>query len=319
VIRPLLACALLLAALVPANAGAGSRDSGYNRCVPFPCSGGGGSYTGPLDIVSGATFCGALRACSSAIAAAATQKLINIRNIATSETCDVIVATNGGFGNVANCSGSSSGLTPAAFCALSSSSCVITEIYDQSGNGFNATQSTAGSQPALVLSCINSLPYINFTTVSQSLAEAATISVAQPFTFFNVVNRTGSFTTNSYYMTGSLGGVYYTATSGFIGLNFNGFSGNIAISEPGFHSIATIINSTTSSVVIDGTANSASTGTGNLAQKLTLGIYSGDASGMIGKMTDAIVWPSGLSGANSTLICKNQQAYYGAGNFGAAC
>jgi hypothetical protein len=83
----------------------------------------GGSYTGPGDIVSGATSWYGLRAYSAAIAAAATQKLINIRNIATSETCDVIVATNGGFGNVANCSGSSSGDTVAVFCAESSSSC----------------------------------------------------------------------------------------------------------------------------------------------------------------------------------------------------
>jgi hypothetical protein len=56
--RPLLACALLLAALVPANAWQ-SRDSNYNKNVT---SGGGGSYTGPGDVVSGATQFNSLRA-----------------------------------------------------------------------------------------------------------------------------------------------------------------------------------------------------------------------------------------------------------------
>lgn len=74
------------------------------------------SYTGPLDVVASATACFSLKACSAAIAAAGTQKLINIERIVDGHKCDVIVATSGNIGLTANCTtGGDNGSTVAAF------------------------------------------------------------------------------------------------------------------------------------------------------------------------------------------------------------
>lgn len=120
----------------------------------------GGSYSGPGDVVTGASLFYGLRAYNSTIAAAATAKLIKVRNTSTSETCDVIVATSGGFGNVANCSGSSNGDTVAVFCALSGGSCTVATWYDQIAT-YNVTQATTANQPSLMLSgCLGTSPCI---------------------------------------------------------------------------------------------------------------------------------------------------------------
>lgn len=100
------------------------------------------SYTGPGDIVAGWKAWYGLRAFSAAVAATGTQKSGNVRNGTTAETCDILIATSGLLGLTANCSGSSSGETPSAFCT--SGSCFITEWYDQTGNGNNVSQATAG-------------------------------------------------------------------------------------------------------------------------------------------------------------------------------
>src|SRR5689334_16928212 len=91
------------------------------------------TYTGPGDIVASAKAWFGLRAYSAAVAAAGTQKVVNLRNTGTSETCDVLIATNGGLATtVSNCSGSSSGTALSTFCGT----CAATKLYDQSGANF---------------------------------------------------------------------------------------------------------------------------------------------------------------------------------------
>ena len=154
------------------------------------------SYSGPGDVIPTWQEWGGLRAFTAAIAAAGTQKLVNFRNTVTNETCDVIVATNGGFGNVANCSASSNGDTVAVFCAESSGTYATTEVYDQTGNAKHSLQTTAANQPIISLSCLNSLPCLPGAG-SYWLKSTATIAgSAQPYSFEMMLLSNGS--ANSY-------------------------------------------------------------------------------------------------------------------------
>jgi hypothetical protein len=314
VTRILLACALLLAALVPASAGGGSRDSGYNVCVPFPC-GGGGSYTGPGDVVSGATAWYGLRAYTAAIAAAATQKLINIRNIATSETCDVIVATNGGFGNVANCSGSSSGDTAPVFCAESSSSCAVTEWYDQSGNGNNLLQGTAATQPTLVFSDIGSLPGLRdngsqgFATTTITSVTAATIS--------GVAQRTGNFTNfnvvlSTFPGSGNAAEWEFPSTTGNIDI-YSGARITAAAANSVFHAFQAVPG--TSGVInVDGTETTGNSGAAAASTKINVfsNAQVSPSSNLTGDILEAGMWGStAFSSTQRANMCHNQFTYWG--------
>lgn len=89
-----------------------SRDSNYNQNV---ASGGGGGYTGPGDIVSGASMWFGVRAYNAAYATA-NSKLINVERQSDSSTCDILAATGGGTGVTGNCSTSgNNGLTAQAY------------------------------------------------------------------------------------------------------------------------------------------------------------------------------------------------------------
>lgn len=182
------------------------------------------TYTGPGDVVSGATAWYGLRAYNAAYATAKS-KAVNLRRASDNATCDFDVATTGALGVSDSGCGTGVGLSLAAFatqdatctgtiasttmtCASASStphagstltgtgitqpsyivSCgtftggagtctlnaaqtvsvgetitmtyglYVTEAYDQSGNGHNIIQSTAGNQPQLLTS---SGPYPN--------------------------------------------------------------------------------------------------------------------------------------------------------------
>lgn len=79
-------------------------------------TGGGGGYTGPGDVVAGATAWYGLRAYSAAVAATGTQKAVKIRRASDDHLCDVLIATSGLLGNTANCgTGGDNGQSVAAF------------------------------------------------------------------------------------------------------------------------------------------------------------------------------------------------------------
>ena len=73
-------------------------------------------YQGVGDVVSGWTSYWSPFAFTDAIASAGTQKLFNVQNFVTANTCDLLVATNGGLGNTASCSsGGDNGQTADSF------------------------------------------------------------------------------------------------------------------------------------------------------------------------------------------------------------
>ena len=181
-------CAALLAIGPAAEASITTTGAGK----PVAAGGGGGGYTGPGDVVSGAAVFYGLRAYNATWADGA-HKAVNIKRASDGQTCDVLLTTSGGLGNVTACSGSGSGAA-SAFCA--SDTCTVVTWYDQAGaTPHNATQATQANQPTLNFSCLNggTLPCLQFSGAQWLLNSAATN--VQPVTASAVAERTGTFTT----------------------------------------------------------------------------------------------------------------------------
>jgi hypothetical protein len=149
----------------------------------------GPSYTGPLDIVSGATAFYALRAGSAAIAAAGTQKLVNIRRASDNVDCDFLVASSGGFGvTTATCNSSTQGgLSYSAFmpsdgtasCTLAGTAAACTGATGTVHIN-DVVTGTGLTQPCIVASASNTAPTIEIAGTTTS---CGSVGVAETFTF----------------------------------------------------------------------------------------------------------------------------------------
>jgi hypothetical protein len=171
---------LILTSCYEAVAAAGqSRDSNYNISVSV-----GSSYQGLLDIVSSATVCVSLRACSNALAnaGATTTAVMDVAGSSTG-SCTIFLLGNGtgsldlsttGAGGISNqCL-----LGATTFCTVTNTSCTVSKLYDQTGNGHHLTQGTSADQPTLLLSgcsipASSSLPCLTFGSGSITLASAS--------------------------------------------------------------------------------------------------------------------------------------------------
>ena len=294
---------LSLVPAFPASAFWQSRDSNYN------ISSGVVAYTGVLDIVSGATAYYALRAGSGTIAAAGTQKLVNIRRASDSETCDFIVATSGGIGLSANCSGSDNGETPAAF--LASTNGFAAKIYDQSGNGADISQVTASAQPQLLLTgCTSgSLPCLLFNGSDHLAGTIASIG-AQPNTASAVALNSGTAgTIISLFNTGSEPTLDFTAAGTvrtYAGSNLTA-SATAAV----WHAIQGVNAGASSVLYIDGSSTSGNSGAGQNNTTIELGAQVAAAVFLNGKWAEGGWWSSAFSAGNQSSVNGNQHTYWG--------
>lgn len=312
----LLALALSLAP-DSAHAGMGtSRDSNYNVAIVAA----GGGYTGPGDIVSGASLWVGLRAYTAAIAAAATQKLINIRNTATSETCDVIVATNGGFGKVANCSASSSGDTVAVFCAESSGSCAVTEAYDQSGNGLDVSQSTAADQPSLLLSGCGFTfggggPCVSFPGVaSNGLISSGTVTYVTALSVFATANWAAAGDVTGQHTAFDMELNYGSSIAGNIGYDVGNAYVYLAASTSTWLAVVGVGSTTTNQALVGANGTNANGTTAALSNNSTVqwGMRSNGAAPMNGMSTEAGHWNSlQFNSTQITNLTSNTRTYWG--------
>ncbi|MHB8108243.1 MAG: hypothetical protein ACYDH4_12605, partial [Candidatus Cryosericum sp.] len=266
-----------------------------------------------------------VRAYSAAIAAAATQKLLNIRNTATNETCDIIVATNGGFGNVANCSGVSSGLTVAVFCALSAGSCAVTERYDQVST-INLTQATAAAQPTLNQSCMGSKPCMQFAGASsQTLAGTSLPAQAQPWTVMTVAERTANFTSGQT-IWGTSGSFEPRIIFNVSANQFAAYAGSGPVAATALdsapHAFSVVFNATTSAIAVDGSVTSSvSLGADTLNSRGStsqLGTSNSNGTFFSGFLSEDGIAGSGFSPTDQQSLCHQQYLYYGS-SFTTSC
>lgn len=276
------------------------------------------AYTGPGDIVSGWTAFYSLRAFTAAIAATGTQTLVNLRNTATSEQCDVIVATSGGMDHVANCTGSSTGDSVATFCAEDSGSCAVTEWYDQTGNGWNVVQTTTTYQPALAASCLGSFYCLSENTSLQILEAASNFTPATGVTSLYAVG---------YRATGGTAQDTFIAPNGSASPNMvlsaystanewrlsRAFGGNITVTaaDGAWHIGIGVINGSSSKLDLDGTTTSG-TVTGNTAAGKPIAIS--DAESVTFNMVEGGFLDNvALSSTQLSNLCHNAYEYWGTG------
>ena len=161
-----------------------SRDSNYNIAI----SGGGGAYTGPANVVSGASYWYGLFAYNSADRGNALVNVCNSTGGIDIGCADLFSdATTGAL-----VSATVSGITCPGI------NCTVKTAYDRSGANncsgpCNLTQATVGARPSLLASQIGSLPALVCNGSAPSsllLVSVTTLSVVQPFTISAVAEQT---------------------------------------------------------------------------------------------------------------------------------
>jgi hypothetical protein len=287
----------VIAALCLASPASGfwnSRGSNYNVAIS-----GGASYTGPGDVIGGATaWCG-LRGYSAAYAAPGTGKAINIRRASDNATQDIVILSTGAL-DIASAT---------TFC--NATTCFVTEIYDQVGT-LHVTQATAASQPQLNLSCFNSLPCLVGNGTAGWLKSTGTFAGhAQPYSLSAVFNFTTS--ANTYLMASDNARPFVSKTSAnTIDLNC-GSDTTITASNNVTHAGNFLCSGASSFANIDGTDNSVSAGTNAFgANDANIMTIADGYNPMIGNFFEGGFWMStGFSSGNRTSLCHNQFTYWG--------
>jgi hypothetical protein len=290
----------------------------FNGCPAGFCGGvatsGGGGYTGPGDVVSGAYAWWGLRAYN---AAKAGTKAANICNSGDANCADVNTLSNGNF-DVTTAQGSPLN------CGGTGGTCTIKVLYDQSGNtncagsvacDLNVTAGGASARPTLTFSCVVSLPCMTLSGASGHRVEStgAAATQNQPYTISIVAKRTGSFTTNGgiFYMNGN-GGDLETNASTNTWKQYAGSNATFTISDSSPHALQAIFNGASSNVYIDGSSTGTSPGASSFGSSgnVILG-DNGGGNSINGWVGEVGVWGSGLSAGNQSAMNSNQHTYWG--------
>lgn len=262
-------------------------------------------YQGPGDIIPTATAFYGLRAYTAAIAAAGTQKLINVHRTSDSETCDVLVAANGGMGLTANCSGADSGKAVAVW--LNATTGTVATWYDQSGNADNTTQATVINQATLTLSCLGSAPCL--TVAGSAFMSATGASIAQPLSMTAVAERTAGFTAQAQILEGG-NGIFFNGTANTIG-EFFGTSVTAAGNDSSERGMVFSVNGASSAIYIDGTSTAVSPGALALSGPFLFFGNSISAATLTGNVAELGIWPVAFTATQAGNMCHNQRLYFG--------
>ncbi len=270
-------------------------------------------YTGPGDVVTAPTMCYSVRACTAATRGNAVMNVCNVSDVACVDfvtnviTGDLVVTTVGG----SDCS---------------SVTCTIKTWYDQGSAGTNATNATIGNRPQFIVSCVNSKPCAQFVRASsQKLTNGYGGTTSQPFSISAVMIRTGSNTSeHDVSVSASAIWLYFKAATNSVSIERSPLNITGTLTDNTWGSVQSLYNGATpnSNIYVNGTQTTGSvTGTSVTSSGITIGCgNSCSSTGLQGKVTELIWYTThGFSNTEETNMCQNQQAYFGAGNFSAAC
>ena len=150
----------------------------------------------------------------------------------------------------------------------------VSNWADKSGNGGSASQSTAANQPTFTASGLNNLPTLSFDG-SNDYLRSSTLNISQPYSIFMVAKTTGGSGRDYLF-----DGIVDNNQRSLIALNNSGkvqlWAGSWAnsnINTPsGYFTIASVFNSASGVVSLNGTAvSSLNTGGRNLSNGITIG------------------------------------------------
>jgi hypothetical protein len=220
--------------------------------------GGGSSYQGPGDVVSGASVwysCG--RAYNAAYATGSNGACDVVDTATGLVTCTYHIQTSG-FVNPSECTGAGQSCYVA---------CSVTKAYDQTGGGNPAVQATLANMPTLTFSALNGLPCPTGTqSSSQYLSTASGVTLNAGSTTLTAVSEVNTSASGYSPMIGTnaIGIVYATYQSPNTDINlYAGSLGSKGVTNVFHAAVGIIAASGNSNLVIDGTANSVSSGNAN--------------------------------------------------------
>jgi hypothetical protein len=190
----------------------------------------------------------------------------------------------------------------------------ITELYDQTGNGINFTQATAGSQPQLLPlgGTLATLPYISFIGGFMS---ATLTSVNNPF-FLSIVgdminNSLGQATFFNYGNTYA-GNLLYEVGTNTTAMYCNAGTTlySATMSWNAWHALQYVFNgaSPASSINVDGTQTTGGSSGGSSGYSgtgLTLGAWQGGSNQLFGGEAEITLWPINPSGTQLSNLLVN--------------
>ena len=261
-------------------------------------------YTGPGDVVSGATAWYGLRAYSAAKAGG---KSVNIRRTSDGTNTDINTLANGNFDTS----------TATSFC--NATTCFVTTFYDQTQNlacaastTCDLVQGTAAKQPQLIFNCVNtSLPCVQFTTNTMALTSANSFTPATGAlthsSVFNLGNGTFFFNENG--GTTISGNKILHSAANTIVLRTAGAGGTSGTATDGsWHAVNGAVNGASTALNIDGTETTGTT-TGN-----TIGSFPNIAlvtSSVTSDVGEYGFWDNTVfTGTQRTNMCHNQFTYW---------
>jgi hypothetical protein len=303
--RKLLTLWIALAAIVAVTASSFAQGG----MMPGPgTSHSAASFSGPLDVIASAKACYSLRACSSA---ARGSKAVNACNSTGGGDVCADLLTDATTGNLV-AQTINSGTCPGT-------NCTIKIWYDQTaGNACTAascdvSRTTVANRPTLEANILNTtLPAAHFVSASsQNMVGANVLTVAQPLTLSVVAEHpSGTASLVGVFTDGNNNGFFFSSTTGAVVLFAGAPSANVTAADNAFHTFESLLSSTSSSIFMDGTANTGlNPGTGGFGAIVNIG-----TTGFLpaGYVTEAIIW-SGDQTASQTSLCHNQRLYFGTG------
>jgi hypothetical protein len=252
-----------------------------------------GSYVGPGDIVTGATAWWGLRAYSWG---GIGKNIIRLRRSGDNAQQDFATVAGGGLD-----------LT-AISTFKGSANLFVAILYDQTGNGRDAVQATAGSQPPFTLNVLGGKPVID-TTTSQGILYAVLSSAIPPATFSTVFQYQGSGDAGIMVDGGQIQfrGNYPSAGQVTV---YSGGSINAAVSRDAWHASNSVFGSA-ADLYVDGTSLVSGSSGAGAGFNMSLLAFGAGSQMMVGYMAEAGVWLKALSPAQRNQLNTNQHTYWG--------
>ncbi len=254
-----------------------------------------GGYTGPGDILTtGWQAWYGLRAFKRSLAG--TQPALIVRRASDSTTKTIYIAGNG-YLDAASLATFIAGTTG-----------YVTQLYDQSGNGNNATQATTAKQPQItVTGGPGSFPCVNFVGSSdQYLQSGSALSIGAGATVMQwYANRSAAFTTIGALMgptsIGNPASGWFTSANELY-VNAGTTATISSVPDSAFHSIACNCDgSSNSNINIDGTNTAISPGSDTFTTALVIGGNTGAGQYFTGKWMESGINNLGASISTSQL------------------
>lgn len=257
------------------------------------------TYLGPGNLISGATVWYGLRCYTLANAGG---NSIRIRRASDNAESDITLTSSCNLDTA----------TASSFC--NATSCFAKTIYDQSGNGINLTQATAGNQPALLFNCQGSLACLN-PDGARFLSGTLSGSLSQPFTEVSLVERTAAFTTEGDILfnlaaTGVISGFSATTGKVFAYDSTGNISRTATAANSALHVLQFIFNGGSSNIRVNGTDTAIVLGAAAADTAMSLLGRPAAVVPMTGFWMESGVWPSAFSTGQMTDMCNNVHLYW---------